>query len=103
MHIYRYTKNKHKFDLRSRETSPCPSCHSRVLVGPVVVVVDVLTEDLHDVPLLRLVEVRRAGGGQGQDGGEHELKRTERDNVQWWAQKQTLRYRPLIHARRRLR
>ena len=53
--------------------------HLRVLVGLVVVVVDALTEDLDDVPLVG--QLRGGGGGHGQDGGEHNLKRLTNSNI----------------------
>ena len=43
----------------------------------VVVVVDVLSEDLDDV--LLIWEVRRGGGGHGQNGGEDKLKQATKN------------------------
>ena len=43
-----------------------------MLVGLVVVVVNVLPEDLHNVSLVG--ELRRRGGSHGQNGGKHQLK-----------------------------
>ena len=65
---------------QSNDPSDVSRLYLRVLVGLVVVVVDVLPEDLHNVPLVG--KLGRRSGGHGQNGGEHQLKHRA-DRMPW--------------------